>query len=66
MPTDLPHIFERFYRAEQSRTKNNVNGFGIGLAIAKETVESHGGTISAVNNKKTGATFTVLLPVLKG
>ncbi|MBP6962420.1 HAMP domain-containing histidine kinase [Candidatus Saccharibacteria bacterium] len=66
MPTDLPHIFERFYRAELSRTKNNVNGFGIGLAIAKETVESHGGTISAVNNKKTGATFTVLLPVLKG
>lgn len=66
MPTDLPHIFERFYRAEQSRTKNNVNGFGIGLAIARETVESHGGTISAVNNKKTGATFTVLLPVLKG
>ena len=66
VPTDLPHIFERFYRADQSRTKNTVPGFGIGLAIAKETIESHGGTINAINNKKTGATFSVLLPALKG
>jgi two-component system sensor histidine kinase CiaH len=64
-PADMPHIFERFYRADESRTKNGVPGFGIGLAIAKETIESHGGTVSATNNIKTGATFTVLLPTLK-
>jgi len=66
LPTDIPHIFDRFYRADQSRTKNTVPGFGIGLAIAKETIEAHGGTISAMNNKKIGATFTVVLPILKG
>lgn len=65
MPTDLPHIFERFYRAEQSRTKNTAPGFGIGLAIAKETIQSHGGTIVANNNKKSGTTFAVVLPIAK-
>jgi len=62
MPTDLPHIFERFYRAEQSRTKNTVPGFGIGLSIAKKTIESHDGIISVKSKLGKGTTFTTSLP----
>lgn len=60
--SDLPHIFERFYRADQSRTKNTVNGYGIGLSIAKATIEFHGGDISAKSTPDKGTTFTVTLP----
>lgn len=55
---DLPHIFERFYRADVSRTRA-TGGRGLGLAIAKAIVESHGGTITAENNHDIGSTFTV-------
>lgn len=57
---DLPHIFDRFYRADKSRTKK---GYGLGLSIAKKIIESHRGSIlvDSTQNKKT--TFTVILPV---
>ncbi len=61
---DLPHIFDRFYRAEQSRTKNVTDGYGIGLSIAKSTIEAHGGTISANSTDKKGSTFTIILPTI--
>lgn len=57
---DLPHIFERFYRADKSRNRD-TGGAGIGLAIAKSIVEAHGGTIEAHSSGQ-GTVFTVLLP----
>lgn len=58
----LPHIFDRFYRGDPSRTRN-TGGTGLGLAIAKAIVEKAGGTISAASQPGEGATFTVRLPL---
>ncbi len=60
---DLPHIFERFYRADQSRSSQNVSGHGLGLSIAKRIVDAHSGTIAAKNNPKGGASFIITLPL---
>jgi signal transduction histidine kinase len=63
-PEDLPHVFERFYRGERSRTRSSsgYRGAGLGLAIARAFVEAHGGTISASSDTEHGTTFTFLLP----
>ena len=57
---DLPHIFERFYRAEKSRGRSS-GGSGLGLAIVRTLVELHGGSIAARNNARGGAEFAVRL-----
>jgi signal transduction histidine kinase len=64
-PDVLPHIFDRFYRADSSRTNGDKKGYGLGLALAKKIVELHGGelTVSSAPNKVT--TFKVLLPNLR-
>ena len=60
--SDLPHIFNRFYRADLSRTKNNIKGYGLGLAIAKSIVDLHHGTIKVESLPDKGSIFTILLP----
>lgn len=56
---DLPHIFERFYRADKSRS--DVEGFGLGLSIAKSIVNQHRGKLSVRNGKSSGSIFTIEL-----
>lgn len=58
---DLPNVFERFYRADESRARV-TGGSGVGLAIVKASVEAHGGTISVESVKGKGSCFRVELP----
>jgi two-component system OmpR family sensor kinase len=61
---DLPHIFERFYRAEKSRTRSSsAKGFGLGLSIAYWIIHHHGGQIEVESTEGEGARFTVRLPL---
>lgn len=59
----LPHIFDRFYRADSSRTKQTVQGYGLGLSIAKKIVDAHKGTISVKSEVGKGTTFILQLPI---
>ena len=58
---DLPHVFDRFWRAEKSRSRQ-TGGSGLGLAIVRHLVEAHGGTVTVESEVDTGSTFTVRLP----
>jgi signal transduction histidine kinase len=63
-PEDLPHIFERFYRGEKSRTRSrDGKGFGLGLSIAYWIVRNHGGQIEVSSREPSGTTFCVWLPL---
>jgi two-component system, OmpR family, phosphate regulon sensor histidine kinase PhoR len=60
---DQAHIFERFYKADKSRTHSNNSGSGLGLSIVQKIVEMHRGTVEVESASGSGTTFTVLLPV---
>lgn len=61
-PDALPHIFDRFFRADQSRARIE-GGSGLGLTIARRLVQAHGGALSAANHPEGGAVFTLTLPL---
>ncbi|MBM9504504.1 sensor histidine kinase [Actinacidiphila acididurans] len=60
-PSDLPRVFDRFWRADKSRTRR-TGGSGLGLPIARKLAEAHGGTITATSTPGEGSTFTLTLP----
>jgi signal transduction histidine kinase len=58
---DLPHVFERFYRVDRARSRDQ-GGVGLGLAIGRWITEGHGGTIAAQSELDRGSSFRVCLP----
>lgn len=60
---DIPYIFDRFYKTDSSRTKNEQDGFGLGLSIAQDLVKAHRGTIIVKSDIGKGTTFKIKLPI---
>ena len=68
---DLPHVFDRFYKADKSRTRDSdgssdsavTDSFGLGLSMVKWIAEAHGGSVRAESRKGEGSVFTVELPI---
>lgn len=60
----IPHLFERFYRIDESRARKK-DGYGLGLAIAKSIVDTHNGKITVKSSEGEGTTFTVAFPLVK-
>ena len=64
-PEDLPHLFDRFYRTDSSRSRA-TGGAGLGLTIARRLIEGHGGTIKVESKLGQGSRFVVTLPISAG
>lgn len=62
---DIPHIFQRFYRTDKSRTRSDESGVGLGLSIVYWIVENHKGEIEVTSEPGAGTTFTVYFPLLE-
>lgn len=63
-PTDLPHIFERFYKVDKARTSGK-SGAGLGLSIAHQVIEQHGGRITVESEPGIGTLFRITLPLFQ-
>lgn len=64
-PEDIPHLFERFYRVDRSRTRSITGGgAGLGLAIVKYVVDAHGGSVRVDSTVGVGTAFTMAIPCL--
>lgn len=61
---DLPHIFDRFYRSDSARKKQEVGGYGLGLSIAKKIIEVHNGSITITSKPQKGTTVTLWFPIM--
>ena len=62
-PEDLPHVFERFYRADKARTREG--GYGLGLAIAKSIMDRQDGSLTVSSDAENGTVFTAVIPVAR-
>ena len=60
---DLDHIFDRFYRGEKSRQRNQISGFGLGLAITQFIIQQHHGKIYVNSVQNEGTTFIIEIPI---
>lgn len=63
--SEIDRIFERFYQVDKSRHHSNQMGYGLGLAVAKNIVQKHKGSIKVASQPSKGSTFTVILPKIK-
>ncbi|MCX4903027.1 cell wall metabolism sensor histidine kinase WalK [Streptomyces sp. NBC_00878] len=63
-PEDLPRVFERFWRAEKSRSRR-TGGSGLGLSIVRQLITAHGGTVAVTSEPGTGSVFTLRLPGIR-
>jgi len=62
---DIPFVFERFYRADSARSKENTPGYGLGLSIAQKIVREHNGSLRVQSDSGVGSVFTVRLPLYR-
>lgn len=60
---DLPFIFDRFYRGDKSRSRSSIDGYGLGLSIAKQILVEHKGLVLVKSKPNLGTTFTIILPL---